>query len=133
MVISKGRVRARRARLGDAGLVLGLVVLAGCGTGYREGAAGGFDAGSDAHGEAIVAIAREMGARECTVFGATDQCDALRRELTRELNRCSTGVGCSEALAAAAEGEAEEVTGYLAISGIEASMKALGEHFGRRR
>ena len=129
MANAKERVSAHRSRLCGVGLLAGLLVMAGCGTGYREGAAGSEDAGSAAHGEAIVAIAREMSERECAVFGATDSCKDLRRELTQELARCSTATGCDQALAASVDGEAEQVAAYLAVSGLEASMKALGDRF----
>ena len=130
---SRNSAAAHRCRFWDVGLLVSVLAVAGCGTGYREGAAAGMDAGSEAHGEAIVGIAREMSASECAVFGATDRCNELRRELTQELVRCLGAAGCDEALAASAEGEVEEVAGYLAVSGMEAGMKALGEHFRRRR
>ena len=135
MVNVKDSVSAQRTRLGDVGLLLGLLVLAGCGTGYREGAAADMDAGSDAHGEAIVAIAREMNASECGVFAfldATESCSALRRELTRELERCQRAAVCDEALDASVEGEALEVAGHLAVVRGEVSMKAVRERAGRR-
>ncbi len=100
-----------------AGFVVALLGLAACGTGYREGAAADTEPGSEAHGEAIVAIAREMRAGECKIgSGAGDSCRALYAELTSELLRCYLNArgGCDDTLEHSLEGEPDEVSAYVA-------------------
>ena len=126
---SRNNATAHRYRFWDVGLLLSVLAVAGCGTGYREGAAARMDAGSEAHAEAIVAIAREINISECSMFVVTDSCNALRRELTQEMFRCMGVASCEEALVASVEeGEMEEIAGHLAVSEMEAGMKSLGDY-----
>lgn len=108
-----------------AGLLISLLGLAGCGAGYREGAAAGMTAGTAAHGEAIVAIAGKMHKVGCVVGGSNDdRCDVLGKELTQELARCLDATGCDDALAEALDGEPEEVAGFVAMGSLAAAMKS---------
>ena len=112
------------------GCVVGLMGLTACGMGYREGAAAKAEPGSDAHGEAIVAIAREIN-DECVLGNASERCHALLDELEPEMPRCLQARGCEGALAQALEGEPEEVAAYIGLAGLTGALS--GARSDRRR
>ena len=118
--MSEDRIRVLRA-----GFFVSLMGLAACGTGYREGAAAEAEAGSEVHGEAMVAIAKELHGSECTVFAMSDRCEALFAELTHEVTRCSGAPGCDDALGQSLEGEPDEVSAFVASAGFATAMKSL--------
>ena len=114
----KGKIRVLRAAF-----VVGLMGLAACGTGYREGAAATADPGSAAHRVAIVAIAAEMHASACKLGEASDRCEALFEELQPEVTLCVEVPGCEDALMEQfLDGESDEVAAWVALAGFEASM-----------